>query len=526
MSRRQRLVAPVLVALAVAGCGSTLQSVDGVTVAQGAPLGGTVPSALPTGDGSLTGPGGAGATVAPGTVAGAADQSTSPGSTTGSGGGALPGTTAPGGASGVDGPGVTPTKIFVGVTYSTGNDAANRALGANITTGDQQADAQAVIDDINAHGGVAGRKLVPVWYDFQSTDARPYAVIDNEACAHFTQDNHVFAVAGDGITDNFPACVLKAGAMMVSSASGIIGPDKAYFQRFPYLFNTGYLTQDRMMAEEVRSLARQSYFTGWSSVSGAPAATPAKVGIITFDTPSWNTPLERVLLPGLRSAGHPVDPSNIQRVTYPSDNDQVASSVADIQSAVLRFRQNGVSHVIVLDANGSLTLHMLNNMRSQRYFPRLGINSATGVQALYDGYAQDAQSFNGAVGLGWLPVLDLPPGAGDRYFTRGTKDCIAMVERRTGQRFADTNSASVALGYCDQLYLLAEAINRAAGAVTRVAVSAAIEALGGRFASAGTRGLFFSPNRHDGIEFGYDMRFDSSCKCVKYVSSPFRIPSL
>jgi hypothetical protein len=101
-----------------------------------------------------------------------------------------------------------------------------------------------------------------------------------------------------------------------------------------------------------------------------------------------------------------------------------------------------------------------------------------------------------------------------------------MVERRTGQRFADTNSASVALGYCDQLYLLAEAINRAAGGVNRVSVSAAIEALGGRFPSAGTRGLFFSPNRHDGIEFGYDMRFDSSCKCVKYVSSPFRIPSL
>jgi hypothetical protein len=259
-------------------------------------------------------------------------------------------------------------------------------------------------------------------------------------------------------------------------------------------------------------------------VTGAPAATPAKLGIISYDTPQWNIPLDRVMLPGLRAAGHPVDPANVQRIAYPSDSDQVAGSVAQIQSAVLKFRQNGVTHVIVLDANGSMTLHMLNNMRGQQYYPRLGVNSATGVQALYDGYKQDPKSFSGAVGLGWSPTLDLPQGKSDGYFTKRTTDCIKMVERRTGQRFADTNSASIALGYCDQLYLLAAAIDRAVGGVNRAAAAAAIEGLGGAFAAAGTRGVYFSPSRHDGIEYGYDMRFEASCSCVKYVRGPFHIP--
>ncbi|HET7531104.1 MAG TPA: ABC transporter substrate-binding protein [Mycobacteriales bacterium] len=524
MSRARRTAAAGLVAVALAGCGSTLQDASGARVADQSALGGPMPGGLPTGDGSLAGPpaagGGASSTGGNGTGgSGLSGTRIDPGAT------AQPGTAVPR-VSVPSGPGVTATRIYVGVVYSTSGDAANQALGANISQGDTKADAQAVIDDINAHGGVAGRKLVPVWFNYDALDARPYAVIDNDACARFTQDNHVFAVAGDGITDNFPACVTKSGALMVATASAIIGPDQAFFDRFPYLFNTGYLTQDRMMAEQVRALVRMNYFSGWNSVTGAPAATPAEVGIISFDTPSWNHPLDRVMLPRLRAAGHPVDPANVQRVTYPSDNDQVASSVAQIQSAVLKFRQNGVTHVIVLDGNGSMTLHMLNNMRSQRYFPRLGVNSATGVQALKDGYAQSTKSFNGAVGLGWSPTLDLPAGKGDAYFNARTRACISMIERRTGQRFPDTNSASIALGYCDQLYLLAAAINRATGALDRDSVAAAIEAMRGSFPSAGTYGLFFSPTRHDGVEYGYDMRFDGGCGCVQYVRGPFRIPSL
>jgi len=523
------LAALALAALALSGCGTT---VGGTTAASNTTAAGTtsgnalsVPS---TGAGTGNTPGATGgvnSSSAAGSgqaiIPGHGGSASTTGGTTGSGAtGSTGGSAAP-----QTGIGITPTKIYVGVTYSSGADEANKALGNNITSGDQQADGQAVIDDINAHGGVAGRKLVPVWYDYQTTDARPYTNIDGEACAKFTQDNKVFAVAGDGLTDNFAACVTHAGALMVSTATTIIGPDQAYFEKYPYTFSVGYLTQDRMMAEEVRSLLRQDYFSGWNTATGNPAnAVPAKVGILSFDTPHWSDPLHHVMLPALARAGHPVDSTNVQEVAYPQGTNGIGSTIAQIQSAVLKFRQNGITHVIILDGNGSMTLYALNNMRGQHYYPRLGVNSATGVEVLATQYHSDAQSFNGAVGLGWGPQLDLPQGQGDKYSTPHTKACIKMVEKRTGQQFPDTNSASIALGYCDELYLIADAINGAGAVVDRDAAAVAIEALRGTFPASGTYGVFFSPTRHDGIEYGYDLKFDLGCTCTKYTRGPFRIP--
>ena len=527
--RRTRLVAAPFAALALAGCGTT---VSGTVAASNTAAGTTsgdslsVPTTAAAGSGAS-----AGAVGAAGSSSTGAGQAIIPGhgGVAPAGGGAT-GSTGASGASGATssqqlGIGITPTTITIGVVYSSDDDAANKALGNNITTGDQQADGQAVIDDINAHGGVAGRKLKAVWYDYQATDARPYTTIDSEACAKFTQDNHVFAVAGDGLTDNFTACVTHAGALMANALGALIGPDKQYFEKYPYAFQLSYLSQDRMMAEEVRSLVRQDYFSGWNTATGNPApAVASKIGILSFDTPNWSDPLHHVMLPALAAAGHAVASADVQEVAYPQGTNGIGATVAQIQNAVLRFRQDGVTHVIILDGNGSMTLYALNNMRGQHYYPRLGVNSATGVQALSSQYHQDAQAFNGAVGLGWLPLLDLPPGGGDKYLTSNTQVCIKMIEKRTGQQFTDANAASVAMAYCDQIDLIADAINKAGPVPNRDTVSAAIEAMRGSFPAAGSYGLYFSPTQHDGIEYGYDLTFDEKCVCTKYVRGPYRIP--
>src|SRR5262245_2695965 len=68
-------------------------------------------------------------------------------------------------------PGVTADSIYVGVPYAA-DAAANKAAGAGgVTVGNPKADAQIVIDDINANGGVAGRKLVPVFHAIPSSGA-------------------------------------------------------------------------------------------------------------------------------------------------------------------------------------------------------------------------------------------------------------------------------------------------------------------------------------------------------------------
>jgi ABC-type branched-subunit amino acid transport system substrate-binding protein len=514
-ARRLALTAGLAVLL-VAGCGTT---VSGVSTGR-QPIAGTS-GVVGASSAAAAGQGQSGLS-APGTGSSLAGSSTSRAAGAGAGG-ANSGSVTGGLPAGSQGVGVTASSIFVGIPYKENGDAANKALGAGaITTGDEKADAQAVIDDINARGGVAGRKLVPVFhaYDAQSTDT--YADQDQAACADFTQDHHVFAVAGLGDTDTFFNCMNNAGSMIIDSGP-IIYPDLATFARYPYYFELSTLSQERMMADEVNALQRQRYFSGWDFNLAQPGPGKAKLGVLSVDTPQWNRPLQHVLLPALAAAGYAVNPADVVRVHDPASTAEDGQTVTDVQSAVLKFRQDNVSHVVILDANGSVMLLFAGAARGQSYYPRLGVNSATGMQALYDAGVVQSKQLSGAVGLGWLPTIDLSAQAGDRYANSSTKHCLQVIEKRTGQTFTSTNAAGAALSYCDRLYLLADAVNAAGSVIDRDTVRATIQAMGSRFVPAGAPSAFFSPSRHDAIETGFDMKWDSVCACTKYAGS-HRIP--
>jgi ABC-type branched-subunit amino acid transport system substrate-binding protein len=85
--------------------------------------------------------------------------------------------------------GVTATTIKIGII-----DVDFKCIAQFLDTnqGDQPAIDQVFIDDLNAHGGILGRKIVPVY--------RSYCPIGNAgalaACTAFTEDDAVFAVMG------------------------------------------------------------------------------------------------------------------------------------------------------------------------------------------------------------------------------------------------------------------------------------------------------------------------------------------
>src|SRR5437763_937118 len=75
-----------------------------------------------------------------------------------------------------------------------GGGAANAAIGAaGITQGDEKANDQIVIDDINAHGGVAGRKIVPIFHGLDATSTNTLDSQYQAACDDLTQYHKVFA---------------------------------------------------------------------------------------------------------------------------------------------------------------------------------------------------------------------------------------------------------------------------------------------------------------------------------------------
>jgi hypothetical protein len=468
--------------------------------------------------------------AATGTGAGAG--STSGGAATGgrnAGGG---GTSSSGSGSAVgvnpvtgNGPGVDAKTINVGVAYVVNAGAANAAIGANgISQGDLKAEQQTLMDDINAHGGVAGHKLVPVWHQYDNTSADSADVQEQSACDDYTQDHKTFVVMDAG-RDTFRTCIEKRGGLEVDSPLSISGA--ATFSQYPHYVEVSSMNVDRAAAALAPALPAQGWAGGWDSGLGKAGPAKAKVGIVTYDFPTFSHAVDQVLIPGLAKVGLAPDPADVRKVLWLQSNSDVGAVAAGISSAVLKFRQDGVDHVIVFDERGVLTLLFLNNAQSQHYFPRYGWTSTNGPQAFVDAGDVQPQQLVGSMGIGWLPQLDISPARNldnGPYSNDARRRCVALYKAH-GITFPDTNAEAGALDICTQFWFLQLAGNALTGGpITRDRFMAAVNKVGSTFQGAGVLGLKFGPTKHDGVSVYRYYQYDAGCKCMEYKSANIDAP--
>ncbi len=89
-----------------------------------------------------------------------------------------------------DTPGVTATTIRVGIPYV--DLAALRAIGVNMSWGSIPDAFDTIIHNINAHGGINGRKIVPFLVPVSPSGTAAAAT----SCTQLTEDDTVFAAIG------------------------------------------------------------------------------------------------------------------------------------------------------------------------------------------------------------------------------------------------------------------------------------------------------------------------------------------
>jgi hypothetical protein len=92
--------------------------------------------------------------------------------------------------------GVTPTTIRVG--FPVINFAALAVVGVHLNDGNFQDAIHALTANINAHGGIAGRKIVP----YIARDNPAVTASSQSVCTQLTEDDHVFVV----ILPVYPDC--------------------------------------------------------------------------------------------------------------------------------------------------------------------------------------------------------------------------------------------------------------------------------------------------------------------------------
>jgi hypothetical protein len=510
MRRHQhsRRIALAVLAFAATACGSTVQNVGsgqaGASGGQSLSVPGGGPSAATgTVAGGVTGNTGGAAVGGPGAYAAGAPGSGSASGQSGSVTSANGSVSQPG-----DGPGVTATTINIGARYDPDAAAADAAIGAaGANPGDIKAETEAVIKYINSHGGVAHRKLNPIWYKESVSDSS--STTYQGMCSTWTQDNKVFVMeAGFPILNE---CAAHAHAIALDNGR-LLEQTTPQNRQYPMVINMSSYTIDHAAAATVNGLAKQGYFS-----------TGAKVGIVTWDDPTYRYGVSAGANPALAKLGLKNVP--VEYVAVPQSYGDLGATSSAAGSAVLNFRTKGIDHVIVLDgpagvASGAiLWIEWSRQADSQQYYPRHGLNSTSGFNALASDIPK--KEMENSVGIGWFPSLEetSTDWANTPLSPQG-KLCMQIM-KDAGQQQSGANAQAIQFAICDNAFFMKEVFDPITGPLNQQTALAAINAVGTRHQSLMTFGVDFTPDKHDAAYLVRNMAFQDGCTCYRYTSQPY-----
>lgn len=471
----RRHLVPVLLLLAVAGCGTTVHQ----------PLSG--PGQPTTGGDGLSAPqvratSSTAPLDLPGT--GAAGDST----------GTLP--TVPGAGSApatspVSAPPVVPVggpaqPVKVGFVVASGStDAAFKAAGVGaLQVGDQKAQADAVIRDLNARGGLAGRRVQP-YFHTPDGSASSYEEADQVTCTAFTQDVRVaFVISTVAHTQLLHACLAKAGVPLLDDDLGL------YDSRVVtpgLLFMPSSWLLDRLMRNEIDALARRGFFQD-----------KGKVGVLLYDLPGSRRVLQGTVLPRLARYGKTqVDVAASAFTT---------EGAANQQANVLKFRNDGVTRVVQIAFS---PIGFMLAAESQGYRPRYGLDSAVGPETIRG--SVPAAQLKDMVGVGWVPSADTGSSA---PVTASGRRCLDLM-RKAGQDTTNSTTASLMQQLCDAAWFL-QAATGAAGQATVPGLQRGARLTRG-YESASSFAADMTSGRADGLSGYRDFSYVAGCACIQYV---------
>lgn len=373
--------------------------------------------------------------------------------------------------------------------------------------GDPKRQAQAFVDYINAHGGVAGRKLAPVFKQYNLQNAGTASSRSQEAqaaCTQFTQDHHVFMMMtvrqGDGTLD----CAKRTNTIfMPNYPTNALDAEGA--KQYPDYYTPATPSYDRKNAGLVRGLVTQRRFFNPGS----------KLGLMIVDEPAARRAVTRSLLPAL-AAEAGIRSSDVVQVVYP---DPISSPWTNY---VLQMQQAGVTNVIFPSGvgGGPPVVAFMQAAENARYRPLYGLTDEAAPGGLL--MTVPREQYSRVHG-----VVSQPSFIGLEQETSGTRQgrTANAADNRCREilRSVGEPENGGALGGCDQLFFFWEVLQRSP-TLTVGGFRQAAEAMGTSFTAAATWATRFGPTRHDGAELQRDYAFDASCDCYRFFSETYPVP--
>jgi hypothetical protein len=285
--------------------------------------------------------------------------------------------------------GVTATTIRVGIPYVDVGAGPLRALGVNMDWGSVPDAFNALIHNINAHGGINGRKIVPYIVAVNPVGTAPAAT----ACTQLTEDDSVFAV----LAPLDATCYLQHNVPVVASIYPA-GHSKTVAQDFT--FTPPAAAYDPL---ELSVFAKQGVFKHKKvALFGGGLGDESELASVKSDLATLHVPV----------ATTAVD-------TAPQGDE--AAINAQMGPITQRFQSQGVNEVVAVGTGAAVWPGGLSAIQSSYNPPWVATNE---------------DDFNGAVGSGDNPVylsdvvtsnsLTPPKEAWDGA---GTQQCVHMVRK-------------------------------------------------------------------------------------------------
>jgi ABC-type branched-subunit amino acid transport system substrate-binding protein len=238
-------------------------------------------------------------------------------------------------ASAASASGVSSTSIRVGLPYL--NLASLESVGLNINQGSYPDAFNALIDNLNAQGGIDGRKIVLSLASVNPTSTASSA----SACTQLTEDDNVFVAFGP----IYPLCYQQAG---VATINGDMGATLSPSAAPNFTLTPPAAAFDPL---QISVYAQQGIFKG------------KKIGVIGASVDQTEMP---IVLASLKKQHVDV----VQSAIDSAPQGDTAANNQQIQVIAQRFESEGVKVVVGVGTGASGWLQGLNGIQST-YAPRI-----------------------------------------------------------------------------------------------------------------------------------------------------------
>jgi hypothetical protein len=213
----------------------------------------------------------------------------------------------------------------------------------------------------------------------------------------------------------------------------------------------------------------------------------------------------------------------------------IQALASDEQSAVIKFQQDGVTHVMTQGSagggEGGMALLFMLGAYKQQYHPRYGLGSNDAPGAL-EGYQRQqgrqpvmSDQLPHALSVGWQEGSDVEQPNGDPWppTAQGAEKRCYDIESAAGVSFPDRTGFAIASSQCDALFLLQQSA-QGLTTITAQALSDQALKLGNSYQVASGYAGYIGYNHFDGSEGYRLLHEEANCDngnesvCFKFTS--------